>query len=292
MGEMLLDDSSSFIAVIRRFDGSWISMGYFGLKPFDDLCCLVNLLEGAYSLEGRLEALTEFLSKGVYGSSSFFNNCIVGTYKTTFKWRMEAEAAFQRWKRCMEILPTFTAPADNEALFLHLTTPFDGISAILLAERRKIYIPIYFVSRALQGIEHNYTNIERLILALVNAARRLRKSTRIAKWAIDLEEHDIEYQNEDFADGQTLTNVSSQPGQVSASPKKEFFRAKRKSRLLSSGSKAIIKAADQSSTKSLRSVEGLDAHNLFAPEDSESSAHQNMKTLSNSVPTKPIPLTE
>ncbi|PWA82688.1 hypothetical protein CTI12_AA046040 [Artemisia annua] len=188
---------------------------------------------------------------------------------------MEAEAAFQRWKGCMEILPTFTAPADNEALFLQLTTPFDGINAILLAERRKIYIPIYFASRALQGIEQNYTNTERLILALVNAARRLRKyfrehpikvltdkpiermlsnpyrSRRIAKWTIELEEHDIEYQNEDFADGQTPTNVSSEPGQVSASPKNEFFRAKRESRLISSGSKAVIKVADQSSIKSL-----------------------------------------
>ena len=63
------------------------------------------------------------------------------------------------------------------------------------------------------------------------------RSRRIAKWAIELEEHDIEYQDDVFADGQTPTNVFSEPGLVSASPKKEFFRAKRESRLISSSSK-------------------------------------------------------
>lgn len=53
----------------------------------------------------------------------------------------------------MEILPTVTAPAKGEILFLHLATPFDGVSAILLAERRKVQIPIYFTRRVLQGAE-------------------------------------------------------------------------------------------------------------------------------------------
>ena len=53
----------------------------------------------------------------------------------------------------MEILPTVTAPTKGEMLFLHLATPFDGVSAILLAERRKVQIPIYFARRVLQGAE-------------------------------------------------------------------------------------------------------------------------------------------
>lgn len=39
MGEVLIDDSSSFIAVFRRFDSSWIAMVYVGFKPPDDPCC-------------------------------------------------------------------------------------------------------------------------------------------------------------------------------------------------------------------------------------------------------------
>lgn len=102
-----------------------------------------------------------------------------------------------------------------------------------LAERRKIQIPIYFASRALKGIEQNYTKTERIILALVNVVRRLQKhfqghpirvltdrpikrmlsnpdrTQRIAKWAIELGEHDSEYHDENFLNGQTPTSVSS-----------------------------------------------------------------------------------
>ncbi|PWA41716.1 reverse transcriptase domain-containing protein [Artemisia annua] len=102
----------------------------------------------------------------------------MGTCKITFRWSKEAEAAFQRWKECMEILPTFTVPDHSEALFLHLATPSGGISATLLAKRRGIYIPVYFAKRTLQEIERAYTRTERLILARANAARCLRKYSR------------------------------------------------------------------------------------------------------------------
>ncbi|PWA94647.1 reverse transcriptase domain-containing protein [Artemisia annua] len=162
----------------------------------------------------------------------------MGTRKATFRWIKEAEAAFQRWKECMEILPTFTVPDHSEALFLHLATPSGEVSAVLLAKRRGIYIPIYSAKRTLQEIELSYTKAERLILTLVNAARCLRKyfqehpirvltdnpirrilshpnkSTRIAKWALELGEYSIEYQKEDLAEGQAPTNVLSKSNQT------------------------------------------------------------------------------
>ncbi|GJW55870.1 reverse transcriptase domain-containing protein [Tanacetum coccineum] len=44
----------------------------------------------------------------------------------------------------------------------------------LFAEREEGQLPIYFVSRVLQGAELNYPTLEKLILALVHATRRLR----------------------------------------------------------------------------------------------------------------------
>nr|GEV66106.1 reverse transcriptase domain-containing protein [Tanacetum cinerariifolium] len=82
----------------------------------------------------------------------------------------------------------------------------------------------------LQGVELNYPELEKLILALVYAARRLRryfqahpiwvladkpikkiltrpkKSKQIDKWAIELEEHDIEYKGCNSVKGHVLAD--------------------------------------------------------------------------------------
>nr|GEV76225.1 hypothetical protein [Tanacetum cinerariifolium] len=57
-------------------------------------------------------------------------------------------------------------------------------------KREEEHVPIYFVSRVLQGVELNYPRMEKLIQALVHAARRLRRYFQ----AIELGEHDIVFQ--------------------------------------------------------------------------------------------------
>lgn len=76
---------------------------------------------------------------------------------------------------------------------------------------------MYFFSRALQGPEINYPTLEKLLLALIYVARRLRRYFqahqievltncpikqillkpetlgRLVKWSIELGEHDISY---------------------------------------------------------------------------------------------------
>ncbi|GJQ96534.1 reverse transcriptase domain-containing protein [Tanacetum coccineum] len=91
----------------------------------------------------------------------------------------------------MEILPTLTAPIKGEVLVIYLAALTKIISVVLLAEREERQVLIYFVSRILQGAKLNYPALEKLILALVHAARRLQM--RVAKWAIELGEHDIEF---------------------------------------------------------------------------------------------------
>nr|GEY12725.1 reverse transcriptase domain-containing protein [Tanacetum cinerariifolium] len=50
-----------------------------------------------------------------------------------------------------------------------------AISAVLMTERDTVQTPTYLVSRALQAPELNYTPMEKLVVALVCAAKRLRK---------------------------------------------------------------------------------------------------------------------
>ncbi|GJR25043.1 reverse transcriptase domain-containing protein [Tanacetum coccineum] len=58
---------------------------------------------------------------------------------------------------------------------MYLAASIESISDALLAKREKRQVPIYFVSRVLQGAELNYQELENLILALVYVARRLRR---------------------------------------------------------------------------------------------------------------------
>ncbi|GJW03159.1 reverse transcriptase domain-containing protein [Tanacetum coccineum] len=97
-----------------------------------------------------------------------------------------------------------------------------------MTERGTVQTPVYFVSRALQGPELNYTLMEKLVLALVLAANRLRRcfqahlivvitdqpikqiisrldvAGRLQKWSIMLGEHNITYRPRTSMKGQIL----------------------------------------------------------------------------------------
>nr|GEX81499.1 putative reverse transcriptase domain, ribonuclease H-like domain protein [Tanacetum cinerariifolium]GEX97607.1 putative reverse transcriptase domain, ribonuclease H-like domain protein [Tanacetum cinerariifolium]GEX98461.1 putative reverse transcriptase domain, ribonuclease H-like domain protein [Tanacetum cinerariifolium] len=112
-------------------------------------------------------------------------------------------------------------PMAGKTLIMYLATLRESINAALFAKRSEGQIPIYFVSRVLQGPKLNYPTLENLILALVHAARRLRrylqahtimvligtpikqaltgpkKTGRVAKWAIEFGKHDIVFLKRD-----------------------------------------------------------------------------------------------
>ncbi|XP_071687712.1 uncharacterized protein [Rutidosis leptorrhynchoides] len=98
-------------------------------------------------------------------------------------------------------------------------------------------MPVYFVSKALSGSEVNYPPIEKLVYALVHTARRLRRyfqaypivvltdqpiiqpevSRRLAKWAIELGEHEINYSPRTAIKGKILADYLAETmGEVEA----------------------------------------------------------------------------
>ncbi|GJR06068.1 reverse transcriptase domain-containing protein, partial [Tanacetum coccineum] len=86
---------------------------------------------------------------------------------------MIAKWSFQSMKKCIAKLPMVTAPKPKEELIMYLCAAREAVSTVLLTERDSRQVPVYFVSRALQTPEINYNSIEKLVLALVHATRRL-----------------------------------------------------------------------------------------------------------------------
>ncbi|GKC98695.1 reverse transcriptase domain-containing protein, partial [Tanacetum coccineum] len=87
----------------------------------------------------------------------------------------EAEEAFKQMKQLIAELPMLTAPMEKEELIVYMAAAKETVSAVLMTKREAKQMPIYFVSKALRGLELNYTSMEKLVLALVHASKRLKR---------------------------------------------------------------------------------------------------------------------
>ncbi|GJV79016.1 reverse transcriptase domain-containing protein [Tanacetum coccineum] len=72
-------------------------------------------------------------------------------------------------KQLIAELQTLIAPMEKEELIVYLAVAREAVSAVLMTEREAKQMPVYFVTRALQGPKINYTSMEKLVLALVHA---------------------------------------------------------------------------------------------------------------------------
>ncbi|GJU60443.1 reverse transcriptase domain-containing protein [Tanacetum coccineum] len=142
----------------------------------------------------------------------------------------EAKAAFKQMKEHIAKLPMLTALEEQEELIVYLAASKEAVSAVLMTEREARQMPIYFVSRALRGPKINYTAMEKLVLALVHASKRLRRyfqahpitvitdqpiknilsnpkvAGRMQKWSIQLGEFGIHYRPRVSVKGQVLAD--------------------------------------------------------------------------------------
>ena len=120
-------------------------------------------------LTGRIAALSRFVSISNDKCRPFFQ-----VLKKAFHWDAQCEKAFSALKTYLSSPPVLVSPYERELLTLYLAISYFSTSAALVREQDGIQQPVYYCSRALRGAEERYPNMEKLILALVTTARRLR----------------------------------------------------------------------------------------------------------------------
>ncbi|GJZ31292.1 reverse transcriptase domain-containing protein [Tanacetum coccineum] len=207
-----------------------------GIKPCPEKTKAViqlpspRTMKEVQSLNGKLAGLNRFLSKSADKSLPLFKTLKKCTKKGDFRWTTAAEEAFTQLKQHIAALPTLVAPRPGEELIMYLSATHGAISAVLLTDRDSVQTPVYFVSKALKETEINYSAMEKLILALVFAAKRLRRyfqahpivvitdqpikqviskpdaSGRLQKWSVLLGEHNISYRPRTAVKGQILAD--------------------------------------------------------------------------------------
>ncbi|KAL0379232.1 UNVERIFIED_CONTAM: hypothetical protein Sradi_3228700 [Sesamum radiatum] len=121
-------------------------------------------------LTGMIAALSQFISKSAEKSLPFFKTL---RKAKTFKWDNSCQCAFEELKNYLAGLPLLVKPSPGDTLYLYLSATHQAVSWVLIREEEGKQLPIYYVSKVLNGAEGRYTPIEKMALALVITAMRL-----------------------------------------------------------------------------------------------------------------------
>ena len=180
-----------------------------------------------HRLTGRVAALNRFISRSTDKCLPFYDT-LKGNKK--FEWTEECEKAFQQLKHYLGTPPVLAKPVEGEPLFLYIAVSLTAVSGVLIREERSEQKPIFYISKTLLDAETRYPTKEKLALAVVMSARKLRpyfqshtvvvlasfalrmilhcpsQSGRLTKWAIELSEYDIKYRAKACAESQVLAN--------------------------------------------------------------------------------------
>ncbi|KAL0433450.1 UNVERIFIED_CONTAM: hypothetical protein Slati_2679300 [Sesamum latifolium] len=182
-------------------------------------------------LTGRIAALSRFISKSAARSLPF---CKILRKARAFDWDASCRHAFGELKKYLSGLPLLVKPSPGDTLYLYLSATPQAVSSVLVREEEGRQLPIYYISKVLNGAEGRYTPIEKMALALVVTARRLHpyflshsirvktntplKQTlgkpdtlgQLVKWAVELREYDISYVPRTTIKAQALADFISE----------------------------------------------------------------------------------
>ncbi|GJY65921.1 reverse transcriptase domain-containing protein [Tanacetum coccineum] len=168
--------------MVKKHDGSWRMCVDF--KDLNKACPQDGyplpeidwkIAQGTCKSEWETSKFKQVFVKSAEKSLPFFKTLKKCTKKNDFQWTQEAEAAFKQMKKLIAELSMLTAPKEKEELIIYLAAAKEAISTVLLTRKGGKQISTDFVSRALRGSEIKYNPMEKLVLALLSASRRLKR---------------------------------------------------------------------------------------------------------------------
>ena len=180
----------------------------------------------------KVVALNRFVSKATDKCLPFFR-----VLRKSFEWTDEFQKAFEDLKKYLSSPPLLSSSMPGEELYLYIAVSQAAVSAALVRDKGGSQQPVYFISRAFRGVEERYPRMEKLAFALITAARKLKPyfqahtiivltdqplkramsspeaAGRMALWAIELSEFDVQYcpqtavKGQIVAEGQKLWSI-------------------------------------------------------------------------------------
>ena len=173
-------------------------------------------------------ALNRFISRSADRCRPFF--LLLHKWKG-FERTEECAVAFQQLKEYLSQSPIMSSPEVDEVLFAYLAVASHAVSFVLIRVDSGIQRPVYYVSKSLYEAEVHYLPLEKAILAVVHATRKLphyfqahtvvvltqfplklilwstNYTGRIAKCSTILGEFDIKYMPRTSVKGQVLIDL-------------------------------------------------------------------------------------
>ncbi|GKV24304.1 hypothetical protein SLEP1_g33931 [Rubroshorea leprosula] len=147
-----------------------------------------------------------------------------------FEWNLECQAAFDELKSYCSSPPLLTKANDGEILYLYLGISDEAISSVLVREAGKQQKPVYYTSSVLHRAKIRYSIAKEAALAVVTSTRKLRPyfqshpiivlmdqplkqilqkpecSRRLIKWAVELGQFEITFQQMSAIQAQALAD--------------------------------------------------------------------------------------
>ena len=81
--------------------------------------------------------------------------------------------AFQQLKECLSRPPIMFSLEADEVLYAYIVVDLHVISLVLIRDDNGLQKPVYYVSKSLHETEVRYLPLEKAILAIVHATRKL-----------------------------------------------------------------------------------------------------------------------